>query len=192
MPSRALVGVAPDVANQLQTFAVSLDKLQPSLTTLAPKGWHCRADEYVSGGPILYVYPSSADATFAATADHSFTSAEKYTGPVVRIDADSLGHGPGIDGACRLFTDVAILRQSSNVPNECVLPAGRTVHKLSPSLYEFTDANGAKGIGSLNMTKDWSYDGSWATVTCNPGALTMLCDTIIADFAARNPGRIAS
>jgi len=110
------------------------------LTVLAPAGWACSALVAADGGQRLDVYePGQAD----------LSTQEVPAGtPVVQLDGEWTGHGPGAQLICPLFPKspaATFLGDSLPCP---AAPAAEQVTQLTDDVVAFRDTAGVRGTGA--------------------------------------------
>jgi hypothetical protein len=174
---RVPTGGAAALLDHLASYAATTD---PRYVVLAPKGWSCQATASTDGQNGVAITDGNTGQVGDAT-----------TAPIGIIN-DYLWHG-GVGSllACRVFDDPAIqqyVQQHFSVLLPC-RPAGRTVTSVDAHASTFVDADGARGAGLMTLPSSPTQDdGLIGVLTCRPttGLTAADCDTIIADFIARN------
>ena len=164
----------PSLFPKLASFAA---ENVPWLTALGPKSWSCHWP--LDGGTIVIFDP-------AATAGTVPTIAEA---PIAVDNGSLFGDPQGAQLACSVFDDPLFRQPTDSCPSSY-----RTVTRLDGHVATFVDADGARGVGWLEMpSSDRSSDGHISVLTCRPteGLTADECDSIIADFIERNNAEYA-
>jgi hypothetical protein len=165
--------------SHLASYAVTDN---PRYVALGPSGWSCEGQMAADGDNAIVVYQ---------TAGPGGAAPDIFTAPIA-IENDFLWHGGvGSGAACSVFDDPAVVQyMTANFPQELPCPrAGRTVTRIDSHASTFVDADGARGMGWIMLPSSQAADdGRISVLTCRPtdGLTTADCDTIIADWIARN------
>jgi hypothetical protein len=169
----------PALFSHLESFAATDD---PRMVALGPSGWTCHGLLAADGNNGMVVYK---------TADPGGAPPDIYTAPIA-VDSDWLWHGGvGSVTACRATGDQAAVQYVTQLfPQDLPCPsAGRTVTKIDAHAWSFVDADGAHGAAWMVLPSSPNVDdGMIGVLTCRPtdGLTIADCDTIIADWLARN------
>lgn len=115
------------------------------LTVLAPSGWACSALVAADGGQRLDAYPASSQP--AGSAPLSDSGAPPGT-PVVQVDADYTGHGPGAQLVCPFFPGSPAATFLQGNPPCPSLPKGELTSPLTRDIVTFQDPPGVRGTGA--------------------------------------------
>lgn len=95
--------------------------------------------------------------------------------------------------ACSVFDDPALTdlvrrNDAGDCPRD--LPQGRIVTRVDARIASFVDTNGDRGAGWMILpSSDGANDGRISVLECRPSTAQIsaaACDTIIADWIARN------
>lgn len=186
----------PFLPRQLPTFASAGGVRFYSnglLTVLGPAGWTCDALVAADGGQRLDVYPPGRA---------NLSTEEVAPGtPVVELDGDYTGHGPGALLICPLFPkSPAATFLTGGLP--CPTPPAGQLHtQLTADVVTFRDPPGVRGTaagsgGQLSSSGAAVYPQVGAKeppggvdvelLSCTlPKDLSGLCDQIEADFFVR-------
>jgi hypothetical protein len=165
--------------SHLASYAVTDD---PRFVALGPAAWSCQGLMAADGDDGMVVYKTLT--TSGAVPDI-------FAAPIA-IENGNLWHGGvGSGTACSVFDDPAVVQyMTANFPQELPCPrAGRTVTRIDSHTSRFVDADGARGVGWIVLPSSQAVDdGRISVLTCRPtdGLTTADCDTIIADWIARN------
>jgi hypothetical protein len=165
--------------SHLASFAVTDD---PRFVALGPAAWSCQGLMAADGDNGMVVYKTLT--TSGAVPD-------VFSAPIA-IENGYLWHGGvGSGTACSVFDDPAVVQyMTANFPQELPCPrAGRTVTRIDSHASTFVDADGARGVGWIMLPSSQAADdGRISVLTCRPtdGLTTADCDTVIADWVARN------
>jgi hypothetical protein len=164
--------------SHLASYAVTDD---PRYVALGPAAWSCQGLMAADGDNGMVVYKAPASGAVP----------DIFSAPIA-IENDFLWHGGiGSGAACSVFDDPAVVQyMTANFPQEMPCPrAGRTVTRIDSHASRFVDADGARGAGWIVLPSSQAADdGRISVLTCRPtdGLTTADCDTIIADWIARN------
>ena len=178
---RGRIPAAGDPAQlaNLASFGATSD---PRYVVLGPMTWSCLTTMATDGSNSVVVYdPAKTPGRVPDVAN----------APIAVMN-DYLWHGGvGSGYACSVFSDPALVQYvSQNYPQEGPCPrAGRTVTKVDAHQARFVDADGARGVGWITLPSSaGADDGKLTVLTCRPtaGLTAAGCDTIIAEFVARN------
>jgi hypothetical protein len=170
-PRRPTAG-DPAQLGHLTSFAATTD---PRYVVLGPTGWNCEATIAADGQNGITVSPP-----------------ESTRAGGISIINDFLWHGGvGSTLACSVFDDPALVQYlTQTFPSALPCPrAQRTVTKVNSNVSTFVDADGTRGVGIIVLPSSGQVDdGRLSILTCTPttGLTAAGCDTIIADWIARN------
>jgi hypothetical protein len=165
---------------QLASYAATTD---PRYVVLGPKNWKCQTTIAADGQNGMVIF-DPAGANLASSLDVA-------TAPIGILD-DWLWHGDvGSSLACSVFDDPALVQYlTQGFPSALPCPkAGRTVTRVDAHVATFVDPDGTHGVGWMILPSSTAVDdGKLSILTCRPtgGLTTAECDTIIADWIARN------
>jgi hypothetical protein len=167
----------PTVFSQLTSFAATDS---PRFVALGPSGWSCQGQMAADGDNGMVIYQ---------TAGPGGAAPDIFTAPIA-IENDWMWHGLSTAGnACSVSTDPAVIAHAASVSWPCAVPAGRTLTQVDAHVSTFVDADGARGASWMLLPSSAQVDdGKLSILTCRPNAdLTAAdCDTVIADWVARN------
>jgi hypothetical protein len=175
------VDVSPTAASALALYEAN-DFVTRRATTwstvLAPRGYQCRIEESGDGEDTFIMSPTLP----AGFSDPAV--------PYVKVFRDFLGHNPTIDQQCSYFPDASFKNQAKNENVPCVPPAG--LHKIGEGAYAWGSASD-QNVAVMQESQMKFPQGEWETLTCKLTASeASLCDAIIAEWVASNPGRAAA
>lgn len=165
---------------QLASYAATTD---PRYVMLGPNNWKCETTIAADGQNGMVVF-DPAGGNLAPYPDLA-------TAPIGILN-DWLWHGDvGSSFACSVFDDPALVQYlTQGFPSALPCPkAGRTVTRVDAHVATFVDADGTHGAGWMILPSSTAVDdGKFSELTCRPtgGLTTAECDTIIADWIARN------
>ncbi len=167
----------PALFSQLASYAATED---PRFVALGPPAWSCEGQMGADGDNALVIYQ---------TAGPGGAAPDIFTAPIA-IENDWLWHGlSAIGNLCKVSTDPAVIAKAAEVSWPCAVPAGRTLTPVDADSSTFVDADGARGGAWFVLPSSAAVDdGKLSILTCRPTTdLTAAeCDTIIADWLARN------
>lgn len=169
----------PALFSQLSSFAATED---PRFVALGPPTWSCEGQMATDGDNAFVIYQTAGPGSAAP---------DIFTAPIA-IESDWLWHG-GVGSvlACRVTGDAAAVQYVTQYfPQELPCPtAGRTVTSIDAHAWSFVDTDGARGGVWMVLPSGPSVDdGKIGVLTCRPNAdlSAAECDTVIADWIARN------
>ncbi|MDQ1512090.1 MAG: hypothetical protein QOG50_3934 [Actinomycetota bacterium] len=170
----------PSLFQQLASYAATTD---PRYVVLGPNNWKCETTIAADGQNGMVVSdPAGGNLT---------PYPDVATAPIGILN-DWLWHGDvGSSFACSVFDDPALVQYlTQGFPSALPCPkAGRTVTRVDAHVATFVDADGTHGAGWMILPSSRAVDdGKFSELTCRPtgGLTTAECDTIIADWIARN------
>jgi hypothetical protein len=165
----------PAVLSTLVWFAGYTDARE---IVLGPKSWSCQLP---LDHNALVVYDPAATGGRVATVDEA----------PITVENDGLWDDLGALLACSVFDDPAVTQFMVRVNAGCLSQRTprRTVTRVDAHVATFVDADAAHGVGWMQLPSSKNAtDGHISVLTCRPtaGLTVAACDTIIADFIARN------
>jgi hypothetical protein len=160
--------------------------------TFVPLLWSYAAappEKFVVLGPRkgTCVLEIAADGSARMTVTSPLQRASRRDGQIT-VEDDWLWHGRvGTSLACSVFDDASVAQLAAQFGAEPCPRAGRTVTRLDSQTATFVDLDGKRGTARMVLPSAKGDDGRITVLTCRPSeeVTAEMCDTIVADWAAR-------
>lgn len=168
-------------------------KFSDQLSVLAPSGWVCLGSEGFDGAGDFDVYPVAAAPAFTWSTS-ALPRPNSYTGPLVSLRTDWLGHGTTAPLMCPWLSDPTFSQLAQRINSEdvslgvgntisCAPPVGAQVTHLTLDISKITFPNGTLGAATATGTPP-PGTGTVTLLECR-GLPTSTCKTVVDEYIAR-------